>query len=131
MPYWTTLTIPQLRAATKTEILQNVGQYMAANFTKRQIILWLVQDSIDADGRLTLPPERTYHPDGQVAQEDIAIYDLESGEKVGGTRTKWEYYPSGEIDIVTLLELGPDDGELTRRRIKHFLDGRQPVVMEG
>jgi hypothetical protein len=129
MPYWTTLTLPQLRAATKAEILQNVGTYIAANFTKRQIIMWLVQDDPDGDGRVALPPVREYEgPGGQVSREDVAICDLETAKKVGGTRTLWTYYETGEVDTITLLELDPDDGMLARRVIKHYRGGRQPEV---
>ena len=47
MPNWTTMTLAELRASTKAQILQNVAQYIAANFTKRRIIRWLVLDDTD------------------------------------------------------------------------------------
>lgn len=32
---WTTLTLQQLRASTKAQIIRNVRQWMMANLTKR------------------------------------------------------------------------------------------------
>lgn len=42
----------------------------------------------------------------------------------------WSYYPTGEIDIFIESHFNDGDTEIGRRKIKHFLDGRQPIITE-
>lgn len=117
MPNITNLTLAQLRAATKAQIITAISNYLTNNFTKRQIIVLLMDADSIAD-----PPARTYRTDGQIESETLDMRDTETAAVVASRQVLWSYYPSGEVDTITVTE-----GE-TVRSIKHYLDGKQPSV---
>ena len=125
MPKITDMTLEQLRAATVAEILSSIKDYLVAHCpTKRALIAFL----LDAD---TLPdaPVCTYYPDGQIMQIVEVIRDAETGVVVSGVKTTYTYYPTGEVDVIVIAKLDAVDDEISRVKIKHYLDGRQPKIV--
>jgi hypothetical protein len=61
---------------------------------------------------------------GQVLRR-IQTLDRE-GKKLGEKKIEWTYYSSGPVDIITITQLDQNDRETSTKKIKHFLDGRQP-----
>jgi hypothetical protein len=120
MPNWSSLTLAQLRAATKAEIITAIDNWLA-NHTKRQIIELLLDVTNIADR-----PDISYGADGQIARRDVVFRDV-VGNVTGGRRMNYSYYPSGEIDTIKIIDVAADLATVLRRRtVKHYLDGRQP-----
>lgn len=117
-------TLDQIRAATKTQIITAISNYLTNNFTKRQILVWLF-NNVDI---VPAAPVRTFNPDGQIASETDEDDDLETGVQVGGRQTTWTYYPTGEVNIITVQVLDANNNPISTKTIKHYLDGRQPTV---
>ena len=127
--HWTTMTLAELRAATKAEILRNVGEYIAANYTKRQIITWLLLDDMYAR---SIPDKVVVTKDGQnrvVKRVEIDL-DPETGVALGGRVTTWQYFATGEIRYIVISDRDAENVETRKRTIQHYRDGRQPVVSE-
>ncbi len=123
MPLIANLTLAQLRLATKAQIITAIANYLTDRFSKRQLIAFLLDADIVTD-----PPARSYAKDGQPASETIIDRDAETGAAVITHTTRWTYYPTGEVDTITLSDLSAATGEETARTIKHYVDGRQPQV---
>ena len=121
MPNWSNLTLEQLRAATKAQIVTAITNWLN-NRTKRQIIALLIDMDVVAD---TL--DVTYWPDGQIKRRDEVFRDT-LGDVTSGRRTNYAYYsPGGEIDTITIIDVDADlTTVLSQRTIKHYTDGRQP-----
>lgn len=117
MPNIANLTLAQLRAATKAQIITAIANYLTNNFTKRQIIAFLIDADVVAD-----PPARTYRTDGQIESETNTDRDAETGALISTRQVRWSYYPTGEVDTITITE-----GE-TVRTVKHYLNGQPPTV---
>ncbi len=117
MPLIANLTLAQLRAATKAQIITAIANYLTSNFTKRQLIGFLIDADAVAD-----PPARTYRTDGQIESETIDTRDAETGSLVSSRQVRWSYYPTGEVDTIAITEGS------TTRRIKHYLNGQPPTV---
>jgi len=53
-----------------------------------------------------------------------------TGKKVGARKIEWTYYPGQEgkrpVDVITIMEMDAKDAVLSVKRVKHFLDERQP-----
>jgi len=122
MPNWSNLTLSQLRAATKAQIIVAIDNWLAIH-TKRRIIELLLDVTNIADR-----PDITYGVDGQIARCDEVFRDT-LGAIVSGRRTNYVYYPTGEIDTIETIDVDADlTTVLSRRTVKHYLDGRQPTV---
>lgn len=125
MPTWTTLSLTQLRAATKAQIIQNVGQWMAVNLSKRDLIAWLM----DAD---YIPDRTIVTRDNQsrVIKRIDVNRDPETGVVIGGRVMTWQYFNSGEIRYIVVSDRDGDDVETRRQRISHSRDGQSPVIRD-
>lgn len=121
----TNLTLAQLRAATKAQIITAIGNYLTNNFTKRQLILWLWDADVISDD-----PIIAYRPDGQIESQTEETRDVETGVVVGGRVVTWSYYPSGEVHTIIISQRDALNNEIARKIITHFLDGRRPEVSE-
>ena len=123
MSNWSNLTLAQLRAATKAQIITAITNWLTTR-TKRQIIELLLDVTNIADR-----PDITRWPDGQIKRRDETFRDVE-GNVTGGRRTNYDYYSlGGEIDTITTIDVDADlTTGLSRKTIKHFLDGRQPEM---
>lgn len=121
MPNWTTLTLAELRASTKAEITSNVRQWMMANLTRREIIVWLMdRDRI---------PDRTVvaHDDqGRVIRRVDVWRDPETSDALSRRVMTWQYFATGEIRYIITSDRDGDNVEARRQRIRHWRDGRQP-----
>lgn len=117
-------TLDQIRAATKAQIITVISNYLTNNLTKRQILVWLFNNVTI----VPLAPARAYNPDGQVASDLDIDTDIETGVQTGGTQTTWTYYPTGEVDTITIMKLDAANNIVSTKVIKHFTDGRQPEV---
>jgi len=127
--HWTTMSLPELRAATKLEILRNMGEYLAAKYTKRQIITWLLLDDMYAR---SIPDKVVVTKDDKnrvVKRVEIDL-DPETGVALGGTVTTWSYYKTGETEDIVTSTRNADNVETHRFTRHHFRDGRQPTVSE-
>lgn len=115
----TSLSIAQLQAATKAQIVSDVTSKMS----KRDLIVSLVgaDKVIDA-------PEISYAKDGQIERQVETIRDVETNEIVSTKKINWTYYERGEVDEITIIETDSKGKEVSRKVIKHYIDGRQPEV---
>lgn len=120
------VTLEQLRALTKTQIINRLSTWLTKNFTKRQLILWLMDIEV-----MDMPPVRTYRADGQIASETIVTKDTETNLQVSRRETLWSYYATGEVNVITIKQYDSNDALIRTKAIKHYIDGRQPTVTEG
>lgn len=120
------VTLEQLRALTKTQIINRLTTYLTNNMTKRQLILWLLDTDV-----IDLKPVRKYRADGQIKSETRIEVDTETAAQVRKRVTTWTYYPTGEVDTITIKTYNGANALLHTKAIKHYTDGRQPTVTEG
>ena len=120
------VTLEQLRALTKTQIINRLSTWLTNNMTKRQLILWLM----DADV-ISIEPVRKYRPDGQIESETRIEVDTETNKQVGKRVVTWSYYATGEVDVITIKNYDGINNLLRTKAIKHYRDGRQPTVTEA
>lgn len=121
MPLITTLTLEQMRAATKAEILQDV----AVNNTKREIAAELLGQTQVSD-RVVI----TRDDQGRIIRRVEVERDLLTGDRLGGRVTTRDFYDTGEVNRIVISERDADNDETSQRTIKHYRDGRQPMVKE-
>ena len=122
------LTLEQLRAATKEQIITKVVNALTSMTRKRICeFIWTIKGtSFEAISLSTLTVNHDV-PGGQL----IRVYEKTDilGTKLGSTKTEWTYYPTGEVDTITISELDALDQIISQKAIKHFTDGRQPVLV--
>ena len=87
MSNFTNMNLSQLRQATKTDIIRSIAEYLVANFSKRQLIIWL----LDAD-RLSDEPIRKYRSDNQIESQIDVERNAATGAVIGGREIIWTYY---------------------------------------
>jgi hypothetical protein len=119
------VTLEQLRALTKAQIITRLSNWLSNNFTKRQLILWIMDTDIQQD-----EPVRTYRPDGQVKRETLVERDTETALQVRKRITTWTYYPTGEVNVITIKTYDASNNLTRTKIIKHYTDGKQPTVTE-
>lgn len=114
-------TLEELQGMTKGDIVGSIASQLGP-MTKREIMEYLlgIDSYIDR-------PSITYAPDGQIASRVVITCNV-LGERIRNDETIYSYYPTGEIDTITIIEHDAEDNEIDRRTIKHYLDGRQPTV---
>ena len=120
------VTLAQLRALTKAQIINRLSTWLTNNMTKRQLILWLM----DADV-INIEPVRTYRADGQIESETTIDVDTETNLQVNKRKVNWTYYATGEVDVITIKTYDGSNNLLRTKTVKHYTDGRQPTVTEG
>ena len=120
------VTLEQLRSMTKTQIINRLSTWLTNHFTKRQLILWLMDMDV-----IRIEPVRTYRADGQIESETTITVDTETGLQVNKRVVTWAYYPTGEVNVITIKQYDSNDVLLHTKAIKHYKDGRQPTVTEG
>ena len=122
------LTLQDLRDATHTELMQGI-HFGLVNYPKKELceIMWAMK-TMDPFGMKieTLKMNRNV-PEGQL----LRIHEKTDllGNKTGSTKTEWTYYPTGEVDLIVLSELDGLDVVVGVKKIKHYLDGKQPEVI--
>ena len=120
------VTLAQLRALTKAQIISRLSTWLTNHFTKRQLILWLMDIEV-----LENDPVRTYRADGQIESETTIDVDTETNLQVNKRVVTWTYYATGEVDVITIKQYDSNDALIRTKAIKHYTDGRQPTVTEG
>jgi len=122
------LTLEQLRAATKDQIITRVTNLLTS-LSRKGIceFIWTIKNTNFAN--ITLSALTVSHdvPEGQL----LRIYENTDilGNKLGSTKTEWTYYLTGEVATITTAELDPLGQVISTQTIKHFTDGRQPVIL--
>lgn len=122
------VTLEQLRAATKTQILNFISNKLSG-LTKLQLCRLLLRvGDIDVDNLLEFPDRAITTGDSRGELTRVQPFRDISGDK---TRTKLSnrtYYPSGCVDVWTLIQLDASDLEVGRTTIKHSEDPNiQPI----
>ena len=120
------VTLEQLRALTKTQIINRLSTWLTNHFTKRQLILWLMDMDV-----IAIEPVRTYRADGQIESETAIEVDTETNTQVNKRVVTWTYYATGEVNVITIKVYDGANNLLHTKAIKHYKDGRQPTVTEG
>lgn len=121
MPNWTTLSFPELRASNKGLIVAAVAQYL--NNKTKQTVIELLMDA----GIFNRPSIVTRRPDGQRESVETEIEDS-LGVKTGSLGLAFSYFATDEVELIDIIDRDENDVEILRRRITHFLDGRQPEI---
>jgi len=75
------------------------------------------------------PPVIAKRPDGQIERREVETENA-LGDKIDSTVTTYSYFDTGEIHDITISDRDENNVETRRRRIRHFRDGRQPVMAE-
>lgn len=119
------VTLAQLRAFTKTQLINKLSTWLTNNFTKRQLILWLMDSDV-----INIEPVREYYADGQIKKQVETVVDTETKAQVSGRVTTWTYYPTGEVDTITIKRYDATKTLIGTKKIKHYTDGRQPTATE-
>ena len=120
------VTLAQLRAMTKTQIISRLSTWLTNNFTKRQLILWLMDMDV-----IAIDPVTTYRADGQIESETTITVDTETNLQVSKREVTWTYYATGEVNVITIKVYDGNNNLLRTKAVKHYTDGRQPTVTEG
>jgi predicted double-glycine peptidase len=120
------VTLEQLRALTKAQIITKLSNWLTKNFTKRQLILWLMDMDV-----ISIDPVRVYRADGQIESETTITVDAETNTQVNKRVVTWSYYATGEVNVITIKQYDSNNVLLHTKAIKHYKDGRQPTVTEG
>ena len=120
------VTLEQLRALTKAQIITKLSNWLTKNMTKRQLILWLMDIEVMDD-----EPIRTYREDGQITSETTVTKDTETNLQVSKREVSWTYYATGEVNVITTKQYDGANNLIHTKAIKHYKDGRQPTVTEG
>lgn len=126
MPLLEEITLAQLRGYTKAQIINYVTKKLNG-MTRRKLIM-LLWDEIQEIPR---EPVRAYRKDEQIESQIEIQEDAETGEQTGKRALNWTYYPTGEVDEITISEFDASNALLKRKVIKHYTDGKQPTVKEA
>jgi len=122
------LTLAQLRAATKPQLITAIDNKLA-NMTKKQIIALIWSVAAPEDIVTTDAPTVVNGPHGPLSS--LQVFRDALGAKTGSRWATWSYYPAGPVDMITLEDLDAADVVTRRRTIKHYADGRQPITTVG
>ena len=125
MPDLTAMTIEQLRSATKAEILAGIRDYLAANYTRRDLI------RLCRDRDTYTETTDTTRPDGQIFQRIEIERDGDTQAQVSRRVITWTYYATGEVNVITIERYDAINTLIRTKRIKHYRDGRQPEATES
>ncbi len=123
------LTLDQLRAATKAQIITAIDNKLTA-MTKQQIIALVWSVVAPDDITVSDAPVIVTRPDKQPASQTEVTRDT-LGARVGGRVTTWTYFENEKgkpVDTITISERDATDKETVRRVIKHSASGGQPTV---
>ena len=117
MPNLTNLTLAQLRAATKAQLITAISNKLAA-MTKRQIVFFLL-DRDEQNRTVNDDPIVTCRKDGQIESQTEIERDVETGAKTGSRVITWTYFPGGNVDTITISQRDAADKEIARKVIRH------------
>lgn len=98
---------------------------LTADLTKRDLLILA-----NGSDKLFDEPVRIYGKGNQILSETQIIRDVETNALISTKEITWTYYPTGEVDEITILEFNSKGEVILAKTIKHFTDGRQPAVEE-
>lgn len=124
MPNILDIDAETLQTMTAQELRDAIGSYLVTK-TKRDIICFLLDVEVIQD-----EPICVYGDDGQIIEKVSFESDVETGDVLKHTVTNWGYYPDGSIDTITISEFDQNNTVVATKKIKHYLDGRQPEEVE-
>ena len=80
------------------------------------------------EGQTTSDVVRTATAKGDNSTLVEATRDLATGTVIGSRETSWTYYATGDVNEIVVVEKDAAAKEMSRRTVKHYKDGRQPMV---
>ena len=124
MPNWSNMTLAELRSAGHPtgKIVSEVAKYLNSK-TKKQVVEMLMDTEV-----FSRPAVVTHRRDGQIERSEVETEDA-LGNKIGRCVTTFTYYDEGPVKDIVISEGDSNNVETSRRRIQHFLDGRQPILV--
>lgn len=126
MPKWTTMSLQELRDATRQEIVEDVGRYILDHFTKLQICKWLLDVELITDR-----VEVTRDDAGRIVNRLQVWRHIVTGAVDHNSEATYTYYPNDDVENIMITKRD-SEGEITEQfTIHHYQDGRQPVRIEG
>lgn len=108
------LTIQDLRAATLAQIKTAVTNKINGLTKKQLIVLILKVAGLDIENF--------------EIEEKGVVYDV-LGNKIRSKKIEFTFYPTGEMDLIVLREFNNLDVIINVKKIKHYLDGKQPELI--
>lgn len=126
MPRWTNMTLQQLRAASKADIVKDVGKYIHAHFTKLQICKWLLDVELIQD-----VVEVTRDEAGRIISRLQVWRHVVTGDVDHNSETTYTYYLNGNVEDITITKRDGDGNVTEQFTIHHYQDGRQPIRIGG
>lgn len=122
------LTLKQLRASTKEQIITGIMGILTP-MSKKLIceFIWGIRDIITDNLTLGDLVKKENGPNGRL----LRVYQTTDvlGNKLSSQKIEWTYYPTGEVDTIVISDLDALDTVISTKTIKHFIDGRQPIVL--
>lgn len=118
------VTIEQLRSMTKTQIITKLSSWLTNNFTKHQLILWLLDRDVLHDDSII-----TYNANNQLISQTEIERDIETGLQIRKIITRWAYYAEGEVNVISIKNYDANNTLMNTTTIKHYRDGRQPETV--
>ena len=115
------MTLAEMRASTKNQIINSIADYLQANLTRRQVIQLCRERDTEWDD-----PVSTYGADGQIESQNEIERDSETGAPVSRKYTTWTYYNNGNVNVIAVRVFDETDALVKQKIIKHYRDGRQP-----
>ena len=109
----------EIEPTLQDKTIDELKTIVTADLTIRDLLIQITGSETIAD-----EPVRTYRKDGQIESQSETFRDVETNEIVSTKQMTWTYYKTGEVDEITITENGKT------KVIKHYIDGRQPTVME-
>lgn len=122
------VTLQQLRSNTLGQNRAIVTSYVAKLKNKDVCdFIWTIRGITIPEISLETITEKQDLPQGQ----SIRVYQKTDilKNKMGSRKTEWTYYPTGEVDTITTTQLDENDHVTSTKTIKHFTDGRQPIIL--
>lgn len=121
------ITLPQLRAATKDQIVTAITTRLQL-WTKRQLIIFVLACSNIVIENMELTDLKISQdgPNGQV-KKLFEVFDP-LGNKLRSSSYDWTYYPNGQVNEIIIKTLDASNILIKTQIIKHYLDGRKPIL---
>ena len=124
MPNWSNLSLAELRSAGHPtgKIVSEVAKYLNSK-SKREVVEMLMDTKT-----FSRPLVIVQRHDRQIERREVETEDV-LGNKTGSTVTTYSYFDTGEVEDIVISDYDAVSVETKRVRIKHFKDGRQPILV--
>jgi len=122
------LTLEDIKKATQVELNQDISTEVTS-LSKKELAetIWTIKSTPPFTPAFETLIQQADDPRGQL----IRVYELSDilGTKTGSQKIEWTYYPTGEVDTITITGLDALDQIVSTKTVKHFLSGKQPVLI--